>query len=147
MDGCGAQMSPQSDRKSRYRLRWAIAIAIVVVLVLGSGVAYSIRSNLPAELRHSDVVGTWVRDDGGPGVAVFREDGTASIRGIPGGYPPTGQEKWTLSHFQGPAVSVTVGTTGFSFTSKWDDFRTVLVTYTGDPDEPSSANVFVRKNN
>jgi len=138
-------MSAQSDRKSRYRLRWAIAI--VVLLVLGSGVAYYISSNRPAELRHSDVVGTWVREDGGPGVAVFRDDGSASIRDIPGGYPPTGQGKWTISHFQGPAVSVTVGTTGFYFTSEWDNFRTVLVTYTGDPDEPSSANVFVRKNN
>jgi hypothetical protein len=121
---------------------WSIGILALVLLALG--VAYYVRVNLPVELSPSDVVGTWVDASGGPGVAVFHKDGTASIRGIPGGHPPSGQGKWSLSEFQGPIVDVQIASHGFSFSSKWDNFRTVLVTYSGDPDSPSSEHIFVR---
>jgi hypothetical protein len=128
------------------RLRWAIAVGVTVVVVLGCGVAYYFASSWPVELTRSEVVGTWVRDNGGPGVAVFREDGTVSLQNIPGGYPASGQGTWTLLEVAGPRVDITVGTTGFEFESDRDHSRTMLVTYTGDPDDPSSAHVFVRKN-
>jgi len=127
------------------KLGWTSGVVVVIVLLLGLGAAYYIRSNLPVEMTRSDVVGTWVRADGGPGVAVFREDGTAVISSIPGGTPATGQGKWSLSDFQGPTVSVQAGSRGFDFGSKWENFRTVLVTYSGDPDEPSSEHVFIRQ--
>ena len=145
MDNGLAKMMGKTIRRRRSRIVWAIGIVVVGAVILGLGVAYYVRSNLPVDLTRHDVVGTWVSADGGPGVAVFREDGTSTIRDIPGGYPPTGQGKWSLSYFQGPTVSVDVGSRGFDFSSKWDNFRTVLVTFSGDPDDPSSEHVFIRE--
>ena len=144
MDVHGAKMTEKKIRRRRSRLVWTSSVGVVVVLILGIGAAYYIRSNLPVEMTRADVVGTWV-EDAGPGIAVFREDGTAVIRNIPGGDPATGQGKWSLSAFQGPTISVQVGSRGFDFGSKWDNFRTVLITYSGDPDDPNSKHVFIHK--
>jgi hypothetical protein len=132
---------------SRRRLAWTMGIVVVGVLILGLGAAYYVRSNLPVELTRADVVGTWVRANGAPGLAVFNEDGTVSIRDVPfpDGKPETGQGKWELGNFQGPTVEVSIGNRGYQFGSKWDNFRTVLVTYSGDPDDPSSENTFVHR--
>lgn len=132
-------------RSRRRGLGWAICILVVGTVIVGSAAAYFVRSNLPAELTRSDVVGTWVDSDGGPGVAVFREDGTAVIRDIPGGNPAAGQGTWSLSYFQGSTVGVDVGGRGFDLSSKWDNFRTVLVIYSGDPDDPKAEHRFVRQ--
>lgn len=146
MNCCGAEMTSGTNvRERRLKLRWTIGIVAVLVLLLGLGGAYYVRSNLPADLTRIDVVGTWVSADGGAGVAVFRDDGTTEIRNIPGGTPPTGRGRWNLSGSRGPTVSVQVGSSGFDFSSKWENFRTVLIAYSGDPDDPGSEHVFIRK--
>jgi hypothetical protein len=129
----------------RHGLAWAVGIPVVGLLVIGSSAAYDVRSNLPVELTRSDVVGTWVNADGGPGVAVFHEDGTVDLQDVPGGYPPTGRGEWDLGYAQGPTVDLTIDSTGFAFGSKWDRFRTVLVIYSGDPDHPRSEHLFFRE--
>ena len=143
MDIHGPRMTARIVRSRRFKIGWAAVM--VGVLLLGLGAAYYIRSNLPVEMTRADVVGTWV-EDGGPGVAVFREDGTAVFDRIPGGYPaPTGHGTWHLFEFDVPTVTVKVGSRGFDFTSAWSNFQTVLVTYTDDPDQPWSKHVFTRK--
>jgi len=137
--------TPERLRDRRRRLGRRGWIVVILVLLLGLGAAYYVRSNLPADLTRAGVVGTWVSADGGRGVAVFRADGTAVFDDIPGGAPESGNGRWRLSDFHDPTVTVQVGSAGFDLHSKWDGFRTVLITYTGDPDDPRSEHTFLRR--
>jgi hypothetical protein len=75
-------------------------------------------------------------------VAVFHDDGSAEFDHIPDMSVWSGRGEWNLIDVQGPTVIVRVGTTGFNLYSKWDNFRSVLVSYSGDPDDPRSEHVF-----